>query len=270
MASIVVAGDVLRRPRGSNLATHLHYLIGLRKLGHEVPTSRADGGDAVGGAAGGDRAAARDAAPLPRRRAGRVGRPGRRSRRRHALVAASPQAGKRRPAARHRRALLARRALARTPPGAARHRHGHRRGRRDRACRGLRAGWRRGSSAALGAGQLRPLLLLPPRILRARRCRLAADDPAGRAAALVRTAHPHGAAAAGAAGRGSVAGARRGRRMRNLPRTAAGAARPHLAAALDGARLATGRPTQPSSSAPASRSAAQPRSTSRCRATVAT
>ncbi len=36
MASIVVAGDVLRRPRGSNLAAHLHYLIGLRKLGHEV------------------------------------------------------------------------------------------------------------------------------------------------------------------------------------------------------------------------------------------
>lgn len=36
MASIVVSGDVLRRPQGSNLATHLHYLIGLRKLGHEV------------------------------------------------------------------------------------------------------------------------------------------------------------------------------------------------------------------------------------------
>ena len=36
MASIVVSGDVLRRPRGSNLAAHLHYLIGLRKLGHEV------------------------------------------------------------------------------------------------------------------------------------------------------------------------------------------------------------------------------------------
>ncbi len=36
MASIVVSGDVLRHPRGSNLATHLHYLIGLRKLGHEV------------------------------------------------------------------------------------------------------------------------------------------------------------------------------------------------------------------------------------------
>jgi hypothetical protein len=36
VASIVVCGDVLRRPRGSNLATHLHYLIGLRKLGHEV------------------------------------------------------------------------------------------------------------------------------------------------------------------------------------------------------------------------------------------
>jgi hypothetical protein len=36
MASIVVSGDVLRRPSGSNLATHLHYLIGLRKLGHEV------------------------------------------------------------------------------------------------------------------------------------------------------------------------------------------------------------------------------------------
>jgi hypothetical protein len=36
MASIVVTGDVLRRPRGGNLATHLHYLIGLRKLGHQV------------------------------------------------------------------------------------------------------------------------------------------------------------------------------------------------------------------------------------------
>jgi hypothetical protein len=36
MASIVVSGDVLRRPTGSNLAVHLHYLIGLRKLGHEV------------------------------------------------------------------------------------------------------------------------------------------------------------------------------------------------------------------------------------------
>lgn len=36
MASIVVSGDVLRRPRGSNLAAHLQYLIGLRKLGHEV------------------------------------------------------------------------------------------------------------------------------------------------------------------------------------------------------------------------------------------
>jgi len=36
MASIVVCGDVLRRPRGSNLAVHLQYLIGLRKLGHEV------------------------------------------------------------------------------------------------------------------------------------------------------------------------------------------------------------------------------------------
>ena len=36
MASIVVSGDVLRRPSGSNLATHLHYLIGLRKLGHQV------------------------------------------------------------------------------------------------------------------------------------------------------------------------------------------------------------------------------------------
>jgi hypothetical protein len=36
MASIVVTGDVLRRPRGTNLATHLHYLIGLRKLGHQV------------------------------------------------------------------------------------------------------------------------------------------------------------------------------------------------------------------------------------------
>jgi hypothetical protein len=36
MASIVVSGDVLRRPTGSNLATHLHYLIGMRKLGHDV------------------------------------------------------------------------------------------------------------------------------------------------------------------------------------------------------------------------------------------
>ncbi len=36
MASIVVTGDVLRRPRGSNVAAHLHYLIGLRKLGHDV------------------------------------------------------------------------------------------------------------------------------------------------------------------------------------------------------------------------------------------
>ena len=36
MASIVVSGDVLRRPTGTNLAVHLHYLIGLRKLGHEV------------------------------------------------------------------------------------------------------------------------------------------------------------------------------------------------------------------------------------------
>jgi hypothetical protein len=36
MASIVASGDVMRRPTGSNLATHLHYLIGLRKLGHEV------------------------------------------------------------------------------------------------------------------------------------------------------------------------------------------------------------------------------------------
>src|SRR3954447_20480710 len=36
MASIVVSGDVLRRPSGSNLAAHLNYLIGLRKLGHEV------------------------------------------------------------------------------------------------------------------------------------------------------------------------------------------------------------------------------------------
>ena len=36
MASIVVSGDVLRRPRGTNLAVHLQYLIGLRKLGHEV------------------------------------------------------------------------------------------------------------------------------------------------------------------------------------------------------------------------------------------
>jgi hypothetical protein len=36
MASIVVSGDVLRRPRAGNLAAHLHYLIGLRKLGHEV------------------------------------------------------------------------------------------------------------------------------------------------------------------------------------------------------------------------------------------
>ena len=36
MASIVVTGDVLRRPSGSNVATHLQYLIGLRKLGHEV------------------------------------------------------------------------------------------------------------------------------------------------------------------------------------------------------------------------------------------
>jgi hypothetical protein len=36
MASIVVSGDVLRRPTGSNLAVHLHYLIGLRKLGHQV------------------------------------------------------------------------------------------------------------------------------------------------------------------------------------------------------------------------------------------
>ncbi|MGO9489115.1 MAG: hypothetical protein ACLQBB_08840 [Solirubrobacteraceae bacterium] len=36
MASIVVSGCVLRRPLGANLATHLHYLIGLRKLGHRV------------------------------------------------------------------------------------------------------------------------------------------------------------------------------------------------------------------------------------------
>ncbi len=36
MASIVVSGSVLRRPLGANLATHLHYLIGLRKLGHRV------------------------------------------------------------------------------------------------------------------------------------------------------------------------------------------------------------------------------------------
>ncbi len=36
MASIVVSGDVLRRPRGANVAAHLHYLIGLRKLGHQV------------------------------------------------------------------------------------------------------------------------------------------------------------------------------------------------------------------------------------------
>ena len=36
MASIVVSGDVLRRPTGSNVAAHLQYLIGLRKLGHEV------------------------------------------------------------------------------------------------------------------------------------------------------------------------------------------------------------------------------------------
>jgi hypothetical protein len=36
MASIVVSGDVLRRPRGSNVALHLQYLIGLRKLGHDV------------------------------------------------------------------------------------------------------------------------------------------------------------------------------------------------------------------------------------------
>ena len=36
MASIVVSGDVLRRPHGSNVATHLQYLIGLRKLGHQV------------------------------------------------------------------------------------------------------------------------------------------------------------------------------------------------------------------------------------------
>ncbi len=36
MASIVVSGDVLRRPRGGNLAAHLQYLIGLRKLGHQV------------------------------------------------------------------------------------------------------------------------------------------------------------------------------------------------------------------------------------------
>ena len=48
MASIVVAGDVLRRPRGSNLATHLHYLIGLRKLGHEVAyLEDADGASGV-------------------------------------------------------------------------------------------------------------------------------------------------------------------------------------------------------------------------------
>lgn len=36
MASIVLTGDVLRRPSGSNVATHLQYLIGLRKLGHDV------------------------------------------------------------------------------------------------------------------------------------------------------------------------------------------------------------------------------------------
>ena len=51
MASIVVSGDVLRRPRGGNLAAHLQYLIGLRKLGHEVvyledrELPSADGGD---------------------------------------------------------------------------------------------------------------------------------------------------------------------------------------------------------------------------------
>jgi hypothetical protein len=36
MASIVVCGGVLRQPSGGNLAAHLHYLIGLRKLGHQV------------------------------------------------------------------------------------------------------------------------------------------------------------------------------------------------------------------------------------------
>jgi hypothetical protein len=36
MAFVVVAGEVLRRPTGENLASHLHYLIGLRRLGHQV------------------------------------------------------------------------------------------------------------------------------------------------------------------------------------------------------------------------------------------
>ncbi len=49
MASIVVSGSVLRRPLGGNLATHLHYLIGLRKLGHDVLyLEQADGPETEG------------------------------------------------------------------------------------------------------------------------------------------------------------------------------------------------------------------------------
>jgi hypothetical protein len=48
MASIVVTGDVLRRPRGTSLATHLHYLIGLRKLGHQVIYLEDRGAEAPG------------------------------------------------------------------------------------------------------------------------------------------------------------------------------------------------------------------------------
>src|SRR5277367_3341179 len=51
MASIVVSGDVLRRPCGSNLATHLNYLIGLRKLGHDVTYLEDRGDDQAGGSA---------------------------------------------------------------------------------------------------------------------------------------------------------------------------------------------------------------------------
>lgn len=54
MASIVVSGRVLRRPLGPSVAAHLHYLIGLRKLGHRVlyleerGSSQPSEGDAVG------------------------------------------------------------------------------------------------------------------------------------------------------------------------------------------------------------------------------
>ena len=201
MASIVVSGDVLRRPRGSNLAAHLQYLIGLRKLGHEVTYLEERGlpHEDVG-----------DGHVVPREgivllgdllRRCRVDIPlvwvdaRRRPGRGDDLAAAAAAPARGRPAARHRRALLPRGARAAAPPCPGRHRAAPGPARRSGPRHGRPTTTSTSRTAAIptscGAAEWLP------------------DDPTGRAASLVRAA---------GAGRAAAQGARRTRHSGGRPR----------------------------------------------------